>query len=502
MKVTLEKEVRLESAVAYLRFEKDVKRQDIQDYLNGKHFRDNLIENRVKEYLKNIGVFDEKYQLTKLGNSVRESGILPTAEEGKYRIWFTQQDSHFGNRVLYFKRVQPHGSNEGKLDLELDNDGHYYLPTKENDFGKLKLLSEREYFGKRLRGRTQLSLRWSWQGVESSEYVFNGKIDDGKSNISVASKGIPCEENLNDYIQQIFPDWDSKNQRLKVSFGGLVDESRSSFTFDGELPWREFSVEVQGLPLMPDSKQDAKEWRNWLVKEELKQDFLDARDFERVVVKTNEQPAFSFFRSDLDCPKPQQFSSTVEDDTLAFWHLNAASDLNPNAKTKLPDKPVQLKKGLELTFNEIVSLLNLVDFDGNSILIYYDKYVIKKHQQESAAAFLNAVNAQRRTVITDLKHENSSDYLRKYKPQINLIDLQGVFRSKPPHDRYIIVGNNKKIGVWTVSNSIDYIRFDAGEIDGDSKGTITQSVVFTPVESEMVGKDLLNLLKNDLSDEQ
>jgi hypothetical protein len=122
MKVTLDKQIQLRSSIVYLRFEKEVNRKDIQEYLNGKRFENSLIENRIKEYLKNIKVFDEKYQLTRLGNAVKDSGMLPTVEEGKYQIWFTNEDSHFGNKIFYFKRVQPNReSNDDKINLKFRN---------------------------------------------------------------------------------------------------------------------------------------------------------------------------------------------------------------------------------------------------------------------------------------------------------------------------------------------------------------------------------------------
>ena len=105
MKVTLNKIIQLQSATVYLRFEKEIKRKDIQEYLNGKQFEKSLIENRIKEYLKNIKVYDEKFQLTAFGNAVKETGMLPTIEEGKYQIWFTNKDSYFGNKIFYFRNL-------------------------------------------------------------------------------------------------------------------------------------------------------------------------------------------------------------------------------------------------------------------------------------------------------------------------------------------------------------------------------------------------------------
>ncbi len=107
MKTTLQKTVRLHTATAYLTFEREVERLDIQEYLAGKHFNNVLIENRVRAYLRNINLFDEKDQLTAKGHKAKETGKIFVQEEGKYKIWFTEKDTHFGTKIFYFKRIEP-----------------------------------------------------------------------------------------------------------------------------------------------------------------------------------------------------------------------------------------------------------------------------------------------------------------------------------------------------------------------------------------------------------
>ena len=48
MKITFTRELTLQKAEAYLEIEKKVIRKDIQDYLNGKHFKNPLIESIYK----------------------------------------------------------------------------------------------------------------------------------------------------------------------------------------------------------------------------------------------------------------------------------------------------------------------------------------------------------------------------------------------------------------------------------------------------------------------
>ncbi len=498
MKVTLDKQIQLQSAIVYLRFEKEVKRKDIQEYLNGKRFENSLIENRIKEYLKNIKVFDEKYQLTALGNAVKESGMLPTVEEGKYQIWFTNRDSHFGNKIFYFKRVQPNReSNDEKLNLRFDSDGHFYLPTENNSFSNLKLLPITDYFGQNKNHTDVIALRWNWDNLEKSNYIFDGQLGEG----TIKFKGTPivCKEDIKTLIEELLPDWDKKNERLRAPFNEISDQSKVSFEDNHQAKWRDFQVQFQKVPLTPYNLEDAKKWRNWLLTELLRKEYLNPSDFESLVIETNEKEAFKPYSNSLDTPKPELLSSSIQKDTLAFWHLNAPLDLNPNAKSKLSAKPVQLKKDEKISFKNISSRLGFDNFDENCVCIYYDRYVIREYQQKAVTALLQSIESKNKIVVTDTSpKENSSDFIQKHNREIKLKDCKSIFKNRPAHDRYLIIGNKDEIQIWNISNSMDYITFSERNIDMNTIGTIRQSVVFTPVSKELLDKELLNYLESEI----
>lgn len=502
MKITLDKQIQLHSAIVYLRFEKEIPRKDIQEYLNGKRFENSLIENRVKDYLRNIKVYDEKHQLTALGSSVKETGMLPTAEEGKYQIWFTEQDSHFGSRIFYFKRVHPSSSwenTDSKLNLRLDNDGHFYLPTEGNSFSNLKLLPVTDYFGQYRNHTDSITLRWTWENLEKSHYIFEGQIGKGEKQIKLKPAGIPCHDDLKTLIEDILPEWDRKNERLRVPFNEVSEQSKISFENNMPGNWRDFNVQFQKVPLMPDSLDGAKKWRNWLVTESLRKEYLNTNDFETTVIESNENAAFKSYKNSLDIPEAELFSGIIKKETAPFWHLNAPMNLNPNEKIKLPAKPVELKRDTKVSFSDIVRKLKFESMGGISVLVYYDRYVVNLNQQKSVAAFLQAIESKNKIVITDLSpKENSSDHIQKNAPEIKLKDCKTIFKSRFPHDRYIIAANREEIQIWNISNSIDYIIFTEKSIDKNTTGTIRQSVVFTPVSREMLDKDLLNFLENEL----
>ena len=125
MKITLTKNISLRVAIVYMKIKKDVLRTDIREYLNGKHFENSLINNRINEYFKEIKIYDEAMHLTKKGETVKNTGYLPTYEEGKYKIWFTQEDDYFGNDIMYFRREMPNEkSSLEPLDIVFDDENY------------------------------------------------------------------------------------------------------------------------------------------------------------------------------------------------------------------------------------------------------------------------------------------------------------------------------------------------------------------------------------------
>lgn len=493
MKVILNKNIKLNSAQVYLRFQKEELRKDVQEYLNGKQFEP-FIENRIKDYLKNIGVFDEKYQLTKLGSGVKDSGKMFVSEEGKYQIWYTQNDSFFKNKIFYFRRLQPNAKDEIRGHISLDRKGHFLLPTEENKYTKLNLVSD-EVFGNANNSNYQIHFSWIWDNLEKSHYVFSGQIGKSERQSNIKSEPIPSDKEIQKTISEILPDWDIEQKRYSIRFDNLKEENRKTFEDKNFLSkWNDFEVQIQNLPLMPYDKEEAKKWRNWLLNEELKKEYFSITDFEEKATELNDKEALVTFS--LDIPKTKEFVEKTNS-MKVFWHLNAPMDLNPNTKIKLSSKiqHVELRQGEKISFTDIVSKLG---FDNSSVFVYYDRYVYNYNQQRAVSALAKSVNSPKKIVVTDLTpKDNSSDFIQKNVKEITLTDCKTIFKGRSPHDRYLIASNQNGMSIWNISNSIDYISFSDRNINETTVGTIRQSVVFTPISKEMLDKDLLNFIKHE-----
>jgi len=507
MKVTLEKNIELHSANMYLAFEKEVERNDIKEYLNGKIYDNPVIDNRVMDFLKNIKILDEKYQLTAYGGRVKESGKILQREEGKYQIWHTRNDDFFGTRIFYFKRIQPDSEGLRRLNWHFDTDGHFLLPTTENKYAQLKLIPPQDLAGQYTHHKAQITVRWVWDDLNKSHFVYYGQINlDRDKFIRISNEAISSNMNLSELIREILPEWNQKYRTLKVRFDSLSEESKRTFEDNYQSEWRGFKVNINQLPLAPYDTEDTTKWRNWLINQELKKNYLNPQDFEQLVNRINRKNSFAEFANQLNKPAASEYLKSMmglpkSEKNASFWHLAAPIDLSPELPEKTILKSFHYKDNDEISFRDIAQKIGGMAEKNSATVFYYDRYVITRKQQESVSCFLNSFRCSKKILITDLAAENRSDYLSKSDTGILQKDLNVLFGNKKrsQHDRYIILAEGNDLSVWQISNSIDYIRFnDKQHIHPETKGKILQSVSFNLVNMEMLKPELINYIKNEI----
>ncbi|MGP1577167.1 MAG: hypothetical protein ACTTH7_06750 [Treponema sp.] len=341
MKAVIKRSVKMRAAEGYFIFEKEKERTDIQDFLNGKEFDDALINRRVTDYLKAIGILKITGELTVKGLTLKETGTLPVREEGKYKIWFTDKDDLLKTKILYFKRLAPErmpyeqtSQHISLLPFHFQAENYYLSVEKDVPMQEITLktkpaecygvLDEREYL---------LTLEWYWQGLESSYYIFNGSIDDKE----VTHEHINAPIDLKKTIQDIFPDWDSTLQKLKIAFDDVTAESE-------KLQFKKSIQEVRSdigdieftdIPLIPLDEENAVCWRNWLLMYYLDKRFYSQHDWDILLSEVNNKEGFNTQKSVLQELTTDTFKQMLlkKNDThkksKAFWHLFAADDLNP-----------------------------------------------------------------------------------------------------------------------------------------------------------------------------
>ena len=504
MKATLTKNIKVKTATVYLVFEKEQDRPDIVRFLNGEKFKDETINNRVKEYLSKIHILNRDGSLTQKGNNVIETGKLPVQEEGKYKIWFTKNDNFVDTKILYFKRVSPQKGehvNEINIDFKEEN---YFLPVNGNKFSNLKLVNKNNISGQINGNSGNIELVWKWNNLDNSNFYFVGKID----NNTIKGHKIESDKNLGNYIANVFRSWDDANKRLKVRIKDLEEKEIIDFEKTETGKYNDFKHNFEQIPIMPYDKQDATKWRNWFIEQEIEKEYFLKYDFEKLVNEINNKNGFFAYKNNLDIPEISEYRENIyrkdrSKQSLAFWHLSAPNDLNPDADQKYIIKSLNYEIGKNISFKNIAS--KLIENSNNEVntIFYYDKYTYTDSQQKNMVAFISAfdkVEEKRKILITikNLNGKKRSNYLSE-NSEIKVIDANNVLYTKLPHNRYIILAENKeKYTVWQLPSSIDYIKFQNNEIKPKTIGEIKDSISFNQVKKEMLKPQLRTFIENKL----
>ncbi len=512
MQITLHKRIQLNSEQAYLRLKKEEKRPDIQEYLEGKKKFEPIMEKRIKEYLKNIGVYDEHYQLTQLGYQAKEKGAIFSPEEGKYQMYSTVNDKFFGNKIVYLSRKETLRKKERLYDVQFDaNNQHFMLPTKDNDFAQIKLTKQHVIASET--GETQeLDFYWfATDNLQTSYYQFVGTLTDEnynhqkrkneKKHIEIKKEKILAEESIADYINYILPNWDEKEQRYKVHFDEINDTEKKCFRRkEHYITWNDFSVTLKDINLKPYDVYEAEQWRNWLLNQKVEEDYIGADDFDSEMLAIQDHPAFQSIEfADISSKEFIERAKSKK----AKWHLTAPLDLNPNSKQYALIQT--LEKGDSYSFVEIVENLGISSEEDYAYLFFYDKYVCNYWQQSSAKALLDTIRCEKKHIITQTEKFRNCNYLSQECCEIKLHNCEQLSSDKPPHDRYLIlIKQNGSKDVWTVSSSLDYIRFNREQnepIDKNSIGTIFQNVTFTKLDTKSLPRELSHFIEQENQNE-
>jgi hypothetical protein len=259
---------------------------------------------------------------------------------------------------------------------------------------------------------------------------------------------------------------------------------------------------------MPYDNQDAIKWRNWFIEQEIEKKYFLKYDFIKLVNEINNKNGFSFYKNILNIPEISEYREEIFDkdrskQSLVFWHLTAPNDLNPDSIKKHILKTLNYEIGKNISFEKIVSML--IENSNNEVntVFYYDKYTHTNSQQRSMFAFFNTfdrVEDKCKYLITikNLNGKKRNNYLSQ-NSKIELIDTNNVFQRKLPHNRYIILAENKeKYTVWQLPSSIDYIKFNDNEIEPETIGEIKDSISFNQVKKEMLKQELRTFIESKL----
>lgn len=497
MKITFSRELTLQKAEAYLEIEKKVMRKDIQDYLNGKHFKNPLIETRVKKYLQEIGVFNNDLFLTRKGEEIKQTGETYEVEKGKYTIWYIENDFVLGTKILFFSRkdatTNPKKENIAPFSVDFTNEEQLLLPTLDGktDFSKFNL--RKQTFFAKIHSPDKLFFKWVWNGLDSSYYEFQGKLGYNE----IRAMNISCDKNLEDEIKYYFKEWNwnVEQRRLARDFDEHSEEEKKTFYSDLKLSDSGYAITLEQIPIMPKNEEIAAIWRNWLLEQIVKEKYLTATDFEYEAMCIQQKEGLAMY--DLEAPEVSDFMKEHSKNKLIKWHLQAPEDLNPNKEffLSLSSKVIEIPENSTFSFEEFITKL---DVKIGDVVIYYDYYGLKR--PDLVEKLLNSFDIPKKIIISQpfslegitehYKEQNQTIYER-CRNKFKMFTLEEK-DEKRLHDRYLII---RKEGKWHILNGSNSLNGFIGKENRHNNTYRTKaSVIYAYVNENMLTKNTINFL--------
>ena len=493
MKIIFSKELTLQKADVYLKIEKKIIRKDIQDYLNGKVYNNPLVENRMKKYLQEQKIYNDLFSLTSKGEKIRETGETFESEEGKYTIWYVENDSVLGTKILFFERKNVEYNSKERRIEEFPNNfprkGHFVLPSidKDIDFLEFNLREQIPYAEKY--STDKLSFKWVWDNLKSSHYEFEGIL----GNNQIRKKDVVVDRDLKQDIQKYFRNWNIENERFTVDFN-RTDEEKRSFYFDKRETFEDYTIDLQQCPIMPKNKEIAEQWRDWLLEKRIQKEYLSINDFEYKAESVQEKEGLIMYK--LELPIVNNFMRERKTDKLIKWHLQAPEDLNPNKEFLKSSfaKIIPIAQGEIFSFREFVSKLNPKEGD---VIIYYDIYALD--HCALVEKFLDEIEVSKKIIVSLPFTKDNNDWLsnsyRRCQSKFKIIDVNQ--NKDRLHDRYIFILKDNRWYILNGSNSLNgYVYYDK-----QSKNyKTTKPTIYTYIDENMFSKNTINFL-NKLANE-
>ncbi|HQB09156.1 MAG TPA: hypothetical protein PLW37_04745 [bacterium] len=512
MKATLKKHLNVSCYDTFLTIEKSEERGDIKNFLNDfdngkKTFKDVTIQKRVEDYLKKEGLINET-GLTEQGREVLNTGKMLFREKGKYRIWLVEKDNFLKNRILHFERQKIVEKNNSESEhitpkiIDIFSMDHELLPIDSRETEKIKVIkNDDNKIDASQKQNEKILLIWEWDEMEKSDYYFEGAVNNRK----IEQNLFKSDENLEKWFSSIYPEWNKKEKRLKTELPQKVEEIKNFQKDTAEYNKKDFdSLEFKSVPLMPKDLNTAEEWRNALLKKDLKNEYINETDFSTLSNKLIKNEAFNVYRENIKPPVVSDFleklqsSNEKSKQTSEFWHLSAPFDLNPEKDEKSTLKSINFNPGDTTSFYEIASKIKGRGKKYTHIF-YCDWFTHREDQQKKIVSYLDAFDISQKHLITfteTKKDEVRSDYIKK-RLDISEHNIRDISKEKKNHDRYIVLVNeNKEILVWKQTQSIDFISFDVEDFDSETPGK-TEDISFSKHEEQMLKPDLIAFIKKE-----
>lgn len=517
MRITLRRDIPINEYIVYAELEINQDRPDIKDYLEKSLDKNDTFNQKIQNYLYQVGLLDQQNNLTPKGKEVLEHGGFPAAEAGKYQISLIQKDELIGNYVLAFKRMGQR-DNQNLYPIDLENIRNKTFTSKIH-IGKgkeakvtsvrLKNLGRKDQVkGITLGNQYSSKLEWCIKDEVQTLELTSSHGDFPRKIPLEVPRGKP-----NKLMKKILREkWDEKNKALRITVNkgdALKKETLNHFLYKikelstDDTGFGHFeTVLAENIPVIPDGKISAENWMMQLLQFEIRTKYLLPKVYEfiskNIINKERLQP-FSI----QSIPLEEFLENHINSNTHSYWNLAAPLDLNPfevvKKKTeKIKEQVFHIQPKERTTLSKIAK--RLMPKKEIRAFVYVDRYVQNNIQQESLEIMVETWQENKGDfpVLVYTKRQSKNAYDNPGLPNIQIFNFENT--GYLDHDRYFIfLTGNDTWEVWKSTRSLDYLQFGRDVIiDKNIEGESKDGVTFVKVGKELLTQELKTDIENQL----
>ncbi len=351
MKITLTQKLNVAQEICYMRVCEWQKREDIVSFLRGTRTGNKTLDDGISRYLRTIGVYTPKGELSPEGEELLATGLYPTPSEGKYFVWLANDPILGGYRILYYEREPTTTKNDilspqyppKKRISEIERAGTKDAPRLRVELATLDLQIVLQNHGEQIDMIHEFDTDAA-QGGQARRYYIGTLSRNAKKKYGLQYTDDAAIEDKQSFWDEwwlpeigrmLNGEWKQEYNRLAISFkaarslqkeDALQNFSLASHTINEE--GRRIKIEHMGL--MPSSQTEASRWFEYLLLCEARKEYLQQSDLENISALLRDEEAMKRYRAELPTPPVAELAMICKEDSVSYWHLMAPEDLNPH----------------------------------------------------------------------------------------------------------------------------------------------------------------------------
>jgi hypothetical protein len=257
-------------------------RPEIASYLDGErdwlsHEEQSIFESLYLEAY--LGIY-KNGQLTLEGQRIRDTGKVFIPEHGLYELHLINNNIFRKKKIINFKRKKPTRQITGKHTDSFDSfheyEGHYFTTL---DKEKIEFSVNFHV------NRSNQVPHVIWNNEIRGQVTINSGSMTGTSlHLQYNHKHYTDHNykkfNLSSNMHHLLETWNSETESAEKSFEELTLEEKDSFQtglsttepiiLNDEIDSAKWRIEIQNVPLLPKTQNDAKQWLEYLLTKQLK----------------------------------------------------------------------------------------------------------------------------------------------------------------------------------------------------------------------------------------